>query len=148
MPPPIQAKPSDQEGRLLLAIQAIQLGQCKSVRKAAASYDVPWERIHDRINGIPSRQDSLPNSRKLTPQEETAIVRYILELDSHGFSPRPQDVREMADLLLSECDASPVGKNWTTNFIKRRTELKSKFSRKYNYQRAQYKDPVIIGNWC
>jgi len=53
----------------------------------------------------------------------------------------------MADLLLSERDASPVGKNWTTNFIKRRTELKSKFSRKYNYQRAQCKDPVIIGDW-
>jgi len=53
MPPPIQAKPSDQEGRLLLAIQAIQLGQYKSIRKAAASYNISWERIYNRINGIP-----------------------------------------------------------------------------------------------
>ncbi|OAF60932.1 hypothetical protein VC83_02523 [Pseudogymnoascus destructans] len=35
----------------------------------------------------------------------------------------------MADLLLSERGESPVGKNWTTTFIKRRTEIKSKFSR-------------------
>ncbi|KFY27925.1 hypothetical protein V491_00700 [Pseudogymnoascus sp. VKM F-3775] len=53
----------------------------------------------------------------------------------------------MADLLLSECDTSPVGQNWTTNFIKCHTELKSKFSQKYDYKRALYKDPVIIGEW-
>ena len=40
-----------------------------------------------------------------------------------------------------------VGINWTTNFIKRRTELKSKFSRKYDYQRAQCEDPAIIRGW-
>jgi len=53
----------------------------------------------------------------------------------------------MADLLLAERNASLVGKNWTTNFIKRRTEIKTKFSRKYDYKRAQCEDPVIIGDW-
>ena len=147
MPQRNQAKASNQEGRILLAIQAVKEGKAKSVRDAVALYDVAETTLRERYYGIPSRQDSIPNSRKLTSQEELAIVRYILELDSRGFSPRPQDVREMADLLLSERDASPVGKNWTTNFIKRRTELKSKFSRKYDYQRAQCEDPVIIEGW-
>jgi hypothetical protein len=53
----------------------------------------------------------------------------------------------MADLLLTVQGKSIVGKNWTTNFINRRPELKSKFSRKYNYKRVQCKDPVIIGEW-
>ncbi|KFY32025.1 hypothetical protein V493_00584 [Pseudogymnoascus sp. VKM F-4281 (FW-2241)] len=53
----------------------------------------------------------------------------------------------MADLLLSEQSKSPVGKNWTTNFIKRRTEIKAKFSQKYNYKRAKCKDPKIIQEW-
>jgi hypothetical protein len=53
----------------------------------------------------------------------------------------------MADLLLAERDAPLVGKNWTTNFIKRRTEIKTKFSRKYNYKRAQCEGPLIIGDW-
>jgi hypothetical protein len=94
-----------------------------------------------------SRRDSTPNSQKLTPKEETAIVRHILDLDSRGFPPRPQYVQEMADLLLAERDATPVGKNWTTNFIKRRTELKTKFNRKYDYKRAQCEDPIIIRGW-
>ncbi|KFY93323.1 hypothetical protein V498_04474, partial [Pseudogymnoascus sp. VKM F-4517 (FW-2822)] len=60
---------------------------------------------------LPDRRDSTPNSH------------------SRGFPPRLQAVQEMADLLLSERGESPTGKNWTTNFITRRTELKAKFSR-------------------
>jgi hypothetical protein len=53
----------------------------------------------------------------------------------------------MADLLLAERDAPPVGKNWTSNFIKRCTEIKTKFSRKYDYKRAQCEDPAIVREW-
>ena len=147
MPQPIQAESSNQEGRILLAIQAIEEGKIKSARAAAVSYDIPFETLRQRICGRTSRRDSTPNSCKLTPQEETAIVQYILDLDSRGFPPRVQDVREMADLLLVARSESTVGKNWTTNFVKRRPELKSKFSRKYDYKRAQCEDPVIIGDW-
>ncbi|KFY99697.1 hypothetical protein V498_00575 [Pseudogymnoascus sp. VKM F-4517 (FW-2822)] len=147
MPQPTQAQSSNQEGRILLAIQAIKLRQIKSVRAAAISYDVPSSTLFDRIKGMPSRRDCTPNSRKMTPYEESALVQYILDLDSRGFPPRPQAVQEMADLLLSERGKSPIGKNWTTNFIKRRTELKAKFSRKYDYKRAKCEDPKIIEGW-
>jgi hypothetical protein len=53
----------------------------------------------------------------------------------------------MADLLLSERGESSTGKNWTTNFITRRTELKAKFSQKYDYKRAKCEDPKIIKGW-
>jgi hypothetical protein len=94
-----------------------------------------------------SRRDSTPNLKKLTSYEESALVQYILDLDSRGFPPRPQGVQEMADLLLSERGESFVGKNWTTNFIKRRTEIKAKFNQKYDYKRAKCEDPKIIQEW-
>ena len=147
MAQPTQAQPSNQEGRIILAIKAIKEGNIKSIRAAAMSYDVPFESLRTRLNGVTSRRDSTPNSRKLTPYEESALVRYILDLDSRGFPPRPQAVQEMADLLLSERGESPVGINWTTNFIKRRTEIKAKFSRKYDYKRAKCEDPKIIEGW-
>jgi hypothetical protein len=56
-------------------------------------------------------------------------------------------VQEIADLLLAERDATPVGKNWATNFINCRLEIQSKFNRKYDYKRAQCEDPVIIREW-
>ena len=79
----------NQEGRILLAIQSLKQGQTQSVRAAATSYDISKLTLRSRINRIPSRRDSLPNSRKLTPIEELAIVQYILDLDSHRFPPRP-----------------------------------------------------------
>jgi hypothetical protein len=144
---PNQTVPSNQEGHILLAIQAIKLYYFKSIRAAAISYDVPPSTICSRINRVASRHDFFPNSRKLTLEEELAIVRYILDLDSCRFPPRPQSVQEIADLLLAEHDTPPVGKNWTSNFINCCTEIKTKFSCKYNYKRAQYKDPVIIQGW-
>ncbi|KFZ02368.1 hypothetical protein V500_00241 [Pseudogymnoascus sp. VKM F-4518 (FW-2643)] len=133
MPQPTQAQSSNQEGRIILAIKALKEGNIKSIRAAAMSYDVLFELLRTRLNGVTSRRDSTPNSRKLTLYEESALVQYILNLDSRGFPPRLQAVQEMADLLLSKQGESPVGKNWATSFITRRTEIKSKFSRKYDH---------------
>ena len=129
---------SNKEGRILLAIQAIKQGHIRSIRAAASVYNTPFETLRSRINGITSRCDSIPNSRRLSSQEEEAIIQYILDLDSRGFSPRPSEVREIANLLLSERQESflPVGVNWASNFINRHPEIKTKFSRKYDYKRA------------
>src|ERR1700761_1835456 len=109
MSPPIQALPSNQEGRILLAIQAIKESQFQSIRTTADTYDIPRITLRRRLKGIALRRDSTSNTQRLTPLEEVTIVRYILDLDSRGFPPRPQAVQEMVDLLLAERDASPVG---------------------------------------
>ena len=59
-------------------------------------------------------------------------------------------VREMADLLLQKRGTTPVlsvGQNWVTNFVKRRPLLSSRFSKRYNYERAKCEDPKIIIEW-
>jgi hypothetical protein len=80
MAQPKQALPSDKEGRLALAKQAMELGQFQSIRAAAELYDVDWERLRDRLNGVLARRDCIPNSRKLSPYEEAAIIQYIVKL--------------------------------------------------------------------
>ncbi|KAF6528684.1 hypothetical protein HZS61_008986 [Fusarium oxysporum f. sp. conglutinans] len=58
---------------------------------------------------------------------EEIIVKFILDLDSRGFPPRLRGVEEMANRLLADRDASPVGKRWAMNFVKRHKELKTRF---------------------
>ena len=144
---PNQAIFSNQESRILLAIQAIKQGQFQNIQTAAILYNIPTQSFCDWINRIASWYNIISNSRKLTPTEELAIVQYILDLDSCRFPPRPQAVQEIANLLLAVHNISPVSINWTSNFIRYCTEIKTKFSCKYNYKRAQYKDPVIIQGW-
>ncbi|RFN55658.1 hypothetical protein FIE12Z_55 [Fusarium flagelliforme] len=53
----------------------------------------------------------------------------------------------MANSLLADRNASPVGKLWVHNFIQRQPELKTRRFRRYDYQRAKCEDPTIIRDW-
>lgn len=140
------SQPSD-EARILLALQALQNNPKLSIRRAAKNYEVKYSTLYDRKNGIQSRCDSIPNSRRLSDLEEQIIVQFILDLDSRGFPSRLRFVEEMANSLLADRDASPVGKRWAHNFVKRQPELKTRLFRRYDYQRAKCEDPTIIRGW-
>ena len=56
-------------------------------------------------------------------------------------------VQDMADRLLRERGGKPTGKNWVNNFIKRTPELRTRWSRPYDRQRAVCEDPAIIRPW-
>ncbi|EAQ83007.1 hypothetical protein CHGG_10825 [Chaetomium globosum CBS 148.51] len=53
----------------------------------------------------------------------------------------------MANHLLRERDAPPVGKLWAHNFVKRQPQLRTRRTRRYDYQRAKCEDPKVIGEW-
>src|ERR1700716_2858771 len=58
--------------------------------------------------------------------EEQVIVQHILDLDSRAFPPRVSSVEDMANRLLRDRSLPPVGKKWTSNFIKRHQELRTR----------------------
>ena len=138
---------SSNEARTLLALQALQNDPKLSTRRAAKIYEISEPRLRRRRNGIQSRRDFIPKSRKLSDLEEQIIVQFILDLDSRGFPSRLRFVEEMANSLLADRDASPVGKRWAHNFVKRQPELKTRLFRKYDYQRAKCEDLSIIRGW-
>jgi hypothetical protein len=56
----------------------------------------------------------------------------------------------MANILLATRGSHPpptVGKNWPSTFIDRREEIRSCFSRRYDYQRALNEDPKSLRAW-
>ena len=60
-------------------------------------------------------------------------------MDLRGAAPRHPQVREMANILLAERGTTPiqsVGVNWVRNYINRHDEIKTRFSRRYDYRRA------------
>ncbi|OBS17615.1 hypothetical protein FPOA_11933 [Fusarium poae] len=135
------------EARILLALQALQNNPKLSLRRASSIYKVNYWKLRRRQNGIQSRCDCTPNSRKLSDLEEQIIIQFLLDLDSRGFPARLRFVEEMANSLLADRDASPVGKRWAHNFVKRQPELKIRLFRRYDYQRAKCEDPTIICGW-
>ncbi len=143
-------KAIEQEGRILLALQAYKKGQIKSLRAAAQLYDVPKSTLYTRAAGTLSRVDKRSSLYKLTQLEEDSLTEWIISMDSRGAAPRPSTVREIANILLAARRTQPpptVGVNWSSTFIDRRSELRSYFSRRYDYQRALNKDPKSIREW-
>jgi hypothetical protein len=140
-----------QEGRLELAIRAIRSGQITSVRRAVRLYDIPRSTLQRRLDGITQRSIAGRTKRKLTETEEYTLLQWILSMDKRGAPLRPTTVQNMANLLLANRDASKpsstVGKNWVTKFVRRHDALKTRFSRRYDHQRALCEDPKKIQEW-
>jgi hypothetical protein len=135
------------ESQLILAIQAIQKDPELRPQVAARIYSVDHRKLGRRLRGMRPRHDILANSRKLTDLEEQVLIQHILDLDIKGFPPRVHVVEEMANRLLATRDSPRVGTRWAYNFINRRPELRTRFQRKYDYQRAKCEDPEVIRGW-
>jgi len=60
-----------------------------------------------------------------------------LQLSMLAFPPRLCGVEDMANQLLCVRDTPPVGKLWAHRFVKRQPELRTRDTRRYDYQRAK-----------
>jgi hypothetical protein len=135
------------EADIQLTISDIQSERFKSERRAAAIYNVPRTTVRRRRDGQRYRRDCEPNSKRLTKLEEEVIVQRILDESLRGVPPSKANVQDMADRLLRERGEKPTGKNWVDNFIKRTPELRTRWSRPYDHQRAACEDPAVIQPW-
>ena len=139
------------EGRMRLAIDAFNQGQFQSKTACAQAFDVPSRTLMKRLNGVRSRNESTANGRKLSELEEDTLSRWILDMYERGLPLQISNVHHLAQLLLSARLKSPekatIGELWVNRYIKRRPELKSKYTRRYDYQRAKCEDPELIKGW-
>lgn len=138
---------SSNKRRTVLALEALKKDPKLSIRTAAKIYNIPRSTLSYRRDGRTSRCEISANSRSLTDLEEYVILQRILDLYTRGFQPRQSYIREMADSLRMNRDASRVGPRWAENFVKRHPELRMAFRRRIDYQRAKCEDPNIVRGW-
>lgn len=142
-----------QEGRISLVIHPLNTGQSPSVRAAVESFDVPRSTIRDRLRGCTTKRESQSLTRKLTSIEESTLVEWILSMDKRSYPPELNlyarwptfsSLHASDQRLQTHPRLTRTGYNDSSN---RRGELKSKYHRKYDHQRAQCEDPEAIRNW-
>lgn len=138
--PPIRSESlpnsANQEGKISLALDDIKNSRIQSVRVAAKLYEIPRATLQTRAQGVVSMVGRRHPRRKLTQLEEDSFTEWIISMDTRGAAPRPATVAEMANILLAARGGHPpptVGKNWPSTFINRREEVRSRFSRRYDY---------------
>jgi len=132
------------EAQTILALKVIQRNKNLTLQAASKIYNIHHTTLMRRRDGKPARYDIPTNSRKLKDLEEKTIIQYIIKLYTRAFHPRLSYVEDIANQLLRERDAPKVGVQWAHNFVKRQPKLQTRFTRKYNYQRAKCEDPKVI----
>jgi hypothetical protein len=153
MSQPINLQLIHKEGRITLALQAYKDGHFTSIRGAAGAYNIPFSTLQARVKGRTARRELRPANKKLTDLEESTLVQWIISMENRGLPPRGDYVRRMANLLLQkrlsadQQNALTVGQRWVYNFVQQHDCLQSKYTRKYDYQRAKCEDPTIIRDW-
>jgi hypothetical protein len=107
---------------------------------------IPPNTLRARLKGRQSITELRNPGYKLSEFQENVLIGWIVSLDVRGAAPKRYRVREMAEIILQQNSTlSPhVGKNWVTEFTKRRPEIKSRFARKISRQRALCEDPKVI----
>jgi hypothetical protein len=80
----------------------------------------------------------------LTKVKEDVVAKHVLNLVNCGFPPRLAEVANIANSLRAKRSLGQVGINWPSTFVKRRSDLRIKFNRKYDYKRALCEDPDDI----
>lgn len=88
--PPIRPQKAqnlvEQEGRLLLAIEAIENGKYNSNRAAAKAFNVPRSTLQDRMKGHESRVVRRHHRHKLSELEDRSMEKWLLSMGSRGFA--------------------------------------------------------------
>ena len=137
---------SSDESQVQAAIRAYKAGKFSNIRDAATAHGITYGKLRNRLAGIPTRTESHISQQNLTPAEERVLVSRILQLDQWGFPPQIQYIRDLATHFIRSHGRSSttIGKNWTTQFLKRHPSLDSKFAARLDKQRGFANNPVIV----
>ena len=114
-----------------MAIAAYKNQKVKSILHAAEIYEVPEPSLRARIKGRKPRSETRTNSHKLSVLEEDVLAKRLVDADKRGFSIRPEFLRGMAQILLSERtkdSLQTLGLNWASKFVKRHPALRTRSS--------------------
>ena len=115
------------------------------VAKIARKHGVPPSTLRGRIDGAVSTTVRQRSQQKLSPEEETALHDWILRLQAWGWPARVEQVRKMAqELLTTKGDTKLLGKNWTQKFLSRYKDIRTKNIPPLDKERALAQDPTIL----
>ena len=130
----------------------------KSLASAAQANNLSKLSLGHRKNDCQPRWEALHDQQIFSPAAEKAIVKWILKLDSFGFSPRVDILMGLVKHLAKDESQRQVqvqdfaegkkiiGKNWISRFLDRHPILSTKFTSRIDCQRAYASNPHIIND--
>ncbi len=118
------------------AILAVQNGMSKA--KAAREYRIPRATLQGRLQGAKSISERQIDRQALSDTQEQMLVQWALVQHSLGCSLTHRQLRLAAQgVLKASGKEKPLGKHWTTKFLKRNRALRTLQGKRIETKRVQ-----------
>ncbi|KAM5527595.1 transposase [Fusarium oxysporum f. sp. phaseoli] len=118
-----------------------------SPTEAAQRRGVPRSTIYRRLSGQASRKESTHPHQRISTSQEVRLVRWLLRQESLGYALTHSQLRSCVEALLrQQGDNKPLGKHWTTRFVKRHSKLSTKLGKRQEAARFDGFTPKAV-NW-
>lgn len=90
----------DEGRRISMAIEIYQRDKKRKLSTLARDFNVPFQRLRRRAQGVPSKIGNQNRLRLLTEAQDIAIVRTIDRLRRYNIKLNGKDIEDYANLLL------------------------------------------------
>ncbi|RKK18971.1 hypothetical protein BFJ66_g17892 [Fusarium oxysporum f. sp. cepae] len=118
-----------------------------SQNEAAQKRGVPQWTISRRLSGQASRNERIQAHQRIPKSQEETLIRWVLRQESLGYAPSHSQVRACVEAILQQQgDNKPLGKHWTTRFVKRHPKLSTKLGKRQEGARFDGFTPKAV-NW-
>ena len=140
---------------MLAAIAAWKRGEYRTKASCAREHGLVVDTFCRRLAGHGSREDRDGPRKHLHPDEEQAIINFMLMLDNIGINGTLRTIETMAISLIKkrsvsgcEIELPILGKSWAARFATRHSDiLMLQTDSIKELDRAAAEDPVVIQNW-
>jgi 4-hydroxybenzoate polyprenyltransferase len=125
------------------ALLAVQNG----LEPAAASkqYGIPRSTLRGRLRGANTLKQSAADRQMLSPVQEADLATWVKIQERLGQAPSHFQIRRAAELILQQAGiTTSLGKNWTTNFMRRNTCINTFQGKRLENKRAKAVTPDNI----
>ena len=139
-----------QEEVLQLAITAVRASwnettnsHSLSLCQAAIAFDVPPATLTARFNGRSTCQDAHENQCCLTSSQEDVLSNWLCSRARRAIPVTPRGLLEIVSCLVGES----VGASWTTRYLNRHPELRTRYTQSLEKCRADNVNPTTIAGF-
>ena len=152
-PPPLPLSSSPPRPPLLLQERRIELAlehwresdNTLSKTKIAHKYGILPRTFIGRTNGKQAKSKAHEHEQRSSPEEELALLDWVLRLQAWGWPPRVEQARLIAnEITYHKQDYKPIRINWTQKFIKRHPITRTAYIPPLDKERAMAEDPAIF----
>ncbi|KAG6995003.1 alcohol dehydrogenase [Fusarium oxysporum f. sp. conglutinans] len=122
-------------------------GRGLSQNEAAQKRGVPQSTLSGRLSGQASRNERIQAHQRIPKSQGETLIRWVLRQESLGYALSHSQVRACVEAILQQQgDNKPLGKYWTTRFVKRHLELSTKLGKRQEAARFDGFTPKAV-NW-